>query len=67
MVERLPAADAPIDHHLHLGESQRLATRRTSSRGVRQKGDFYVILRMYQPSDAVLNGTYQMREMTRVN
>ncbi|TXR46877.1 DUF1254 domain-containing protein [Phyllobacterium endophyticum] len=30
------------------------------------KGDFYVILRMYQPSDAVLDGTYQMPQMTRV-
>jgi hypothetical protein len=30
------------------------------------KGDFYVILRMYQPSDAILDGTYQLPQMTRV-
>lgn len=30
------------------------------------KGDFYVILRMYQPSDAILDGTYKLPQMTRV-
>jgi hypothetical protein len=30
------------------------------------KGDFYVILRLYQPSDAILDGTYQLPQMTRV-
>ncbi|XIA66285.1 DUF1214 domain-containing protein [Bradyrhizobium sp. TZ2] len=30
------------------------------------KGDFYVILRMYQPSDAVLSGSYQMPQMVRL-
>jgi hypothetical protein len=30
------------------------------------KGDFYVILRLYQPSDAILNGSYQLPQMTRV-
>jgi hypothetical protein len=30
------------------------------------KGAFYVILRMYQPSDAILDGTYQLPQMTRV-
>jgi hypothetical protein len=29
------------------------------------KGDFYVILRLYQPSDAILNGSYQLPQMTR--
>ncbi|MFK0278632.1 DUF1254 domain-containing protein [Ensifer sp. NPDC090286] len=28
------------------------------------KGDFYVILRMYQPSDAVLSGTWQLPQVT---
>jgi hypothetical protein len=30
------------------------------------KGDFYVILRLYQPSDAILDGTYQLPQMTRI-
>ena len=30
------------------------------------EGDFYVILRMYQPGDDVLDGTYQMPQMNRV-
>jgi len=30
------------------------------------KGDFYVILRLYQPSDAIFDGTYQLPQMTRV-
>jgi hypothetical protein len=30
------------------------------------KGDFYVILRLYQPSDAILNESYPMPQMTRV-
>jgi hypothetical protein len=30
------------------------------------KGNFYVILRLYQPSDEVLNGTYQLPQMVRV-
>jgi hypothetical protein len=31
------------------------------------KGDFYMILRLYQPSDTILNGTYQLPQMTRIN
>lgn len=31
------------------------------------KGDFYVILRLYQPSEAILDGAYQLPQMTRVN
>ena len=27
--------------------------------------DFYVILRLYQPSDAILDGTYQLPQVTR--
>jgi hypothetical protein len=30
------------------------------------QGDFYVILRVYQPSDAILGGTYQLPQMARV-
>jgi hypothetical protein len=30
------------------------------------KGDFYVILRLYQPSDEILNGTYQLPQMRKV-
>lgn len=30
------------------------------------EGDFYVILRMYQPSDEVLDGSYQLPQMNRV-
>jgi hypothetical protein len=30
------------------------------------KGDFYVILRLYQPTAAILEGTYQLPQMTRV-
>jgi hypothetical protein len=30
------------------------------------KGDFYVILRLYQPSDEILNGSYQLPQMTQV-
>jgi hypothetical protein len=30
-------------------------------------GDFYVILRMYQPTDAVLDGTWQLPQVTRQN
>jgi hypothetical protein len=30
------------------------------------KGDFYVILRLYQPNDSILDGTYQLPQMTRV-
>jgi hypothetical protein len=30
------------------------------------KGDFYVILRLYQPTVAILDGTYQLPQMTRV-
>lgn len=30
-------------------------------------GDFYLILRMYQPSDAILDGTYQLPQVTRTN
>jgi hypothetical protein len=29
------------------------------------KGDFYVILRMYQPSDAILDGTYHLPQVMR--
>ena len=29
--------------------------------------DFYVILRMYQPDDAILDGTWQLPEVTRQN
>jgi len=29
------------------------------------KGDFYVILRLYQPTAAILDGTYQLPQMTR--
>jgi len=31
------------------------------------KGDFYVILRMYQPSDDILNGKYQLPQLRKVN
>ncbi|MBY3328501.1 hypothetical protein HFO02_33925 [Rhizobium laguerreae] len=30
------------------------------------KGDFYLILRLYQPRDVVLDGTYKMPEVTRL-
>lgn len=30
-------------------------------------GDFYVILRMYQPTDAILDGTWQLPQVTRQN
>lgn len=30
------------------------------------KGEFYVILRLYQPSDAILDGTWQLPQVTRV-
>ncbi|GAU85996.1 DUF1254 domain-containing protein [Bosea sp. BIWAKO-01] len=30
------------------------------------KGNFYVILRLYQPSDAILNGAYQLPQMRKV-
>jgi hypothetical protein len=30
------------------------------------KGDFYVILRLYQPREEVLKGTWQMPQLTRV-
>ena len=31
------------------------------------KGDFYVILRLYQPSDAILDGSYKLPQMKRIN
>jgi hypothetical protein len=31
------------------------------------KGDFYVILRMYQPNDEILSGKYQMPQLRKVN
>jgi hypothetical protein len=31
-----------------------------------EKGVFYVMLRLYQPSDAILDGTYKLPQMTRV-
>jgi hypothetical protein len=30
------------------------------------KGDFYLLLRLYQPSDEILNGTYQLQQVNRV-
>jgi hypothetical protein len=30
------------------------------------KGDFYVILRLYQSSDAILDGAYKLPQMMRV-
>ena len=29
------------------------------------KGDFYLLLRMYQPSDEILNGTYQLPQVQK--
>jgi hypothetical protein len=29
------------------------------------KGNFYVILRLYQPNDAILDGSYQLPQMTK--
>jgi hypothetical protein len=31
------------------------------------KGEFYVILRMYQPSTEVLDGTYELPQVKRQN
>ena len=31
------------------------------------QGNFYVILRLYQPNDEILDGTYQLPQMTRVH